>query len=38
MFTGNERYRNVFSRAVGPEMMIKITKSIAALIFKGSKG
>ena len=35
MFTGNERYRAVFFRAVSPEMILKMTRSIFTQIFGG---
>jgi hypothetical protein len=37
MFTGNERYRAVFLKAISPEMIIKMTKSIFIQLFGGSK-
>jgi hypothetical protein len=37
MFTGNERYRSVFLKAISPEMIIKMTKSIFIQLFGGSK-
>jgi hypothetical protein len=35
MFTGNERYRTVFYKAVSPEMIVKMLKSIFIQIFGG---
>lgn len=37
MFTGNERYRTVFYKAVSPEMIIKMIRSIFTQIFGGSR-
>jgi hypothetical protein len=36
MFTGNERYRAVFFKAISPEMMIKMTRSIFTQFFGGN--
>ncbi len=38
MFTGNERYRDIFYKAVSPELVLKMTASTAGQVFKDLKG
>lgn len=36
LFTGNERYRNIFFRAIKPELVMKMTASTLRQVFKSS--